>query len=199
MSALAIAAILVASLSIQGCGTLSPQGDLETTTSAMAGNGQINHWQLRGKIGLKQHNKAHSAYLNWRQCGDHFDIRLTGPLGQGAAHLYGDHNRVTLERGKLPSISAESAEQLLQQELGWVIPVSQLLYWIRGVPQPEVPFRAIDEHAGFTQSGWQLSYPKIKTVEGYSLPVKAIAKQQTLSVTLLLKRWELHPVCESSL
>jgi outer membrane lipoprotein LolB len=165
----------------------------------MQANKQIEHWHLRGKIGLRQKNKAHSAYLNWQQCGDYYDIRLSGPFGQGAARLYGNKQRATLLRSDQTRLSASSPEQLLAQELGWSIPVSQLLYWIRGIPEPNNAFTPSATHTGFKQSDWQVSYPTLSTVDRFSLPTKAIAKQSNLTVTLILKHWDLNPECEPAL
>lgn len=184
---------------LQGCMSFFTEPQLTTELTTMAANQQLQQWQLRGKIGIRQSNEAHSAYLNWRQCGDQFDIRLTGPFGQGAAHLVGNKNSATLMRGEQILIKASSPEQLLDHQLGWSIPVSRLLFWIRGIPDPDVPFFGISNPIGFKQSNWQLSYPKTLTADSYTLPAKAVAKQSALTVTLVLKQWDLTPRCESAI
>ncbi|MBL4827857.1 MAG: outer membrane lipoprotein LolB [Spongiibacteraceae bacterium] len=186
---------LLSMLLLQACSLLAPAP--KTPLTEMKENSQIKQWQLKGKIGLRQNSQAHSAYLNWQQCGDHFDIRLSGPFGQGAAHIVGDSQGVTLTRADQTSMHAQTAQQLLSQELGWSIPVLQLVYWIRGLPEPSKPFVESIEETGFSQSTWQVSYPRLRVVENHTLPAKAIATQPSLKVTLILKSWNLHPACES--
>ncbi|MEE8057142.1 MAG: lipoprotein insertase outer membrane protein LolB [Pseudomonadales bacterium] len=164
-------------------------------TEDFTNNGDLHYWSLRGKIGIRDDHSATSAYLNWQQCGDYYNIRLSGPLGQGAAHLYGDKTRVTLQSSDNRPITASTPEQLLVQQLGWEIPVSRLLYWIRGIPDPNLSYTPDDQ--GFQQSGWQLSYPKRMSIDQYTLPSKAIAKHPQLKLTLILKHWNLQPNCSS--
>ncbi len=176
----------------------STQPSKPTAIAEFAGNTRIGQWQLRGKMGIRNSQQANSAYLNWQQCGNHFDIRLSGPLGQGAAHLYGDNHSVTLARGSQPPMTASTPEQLLSQQLNWDIPVSQLHYWVRGIPAPNQRYQA-DEH-GFVQSGWRLSYPKRTQINqsesGHTaLPTKVVAEHPQLTVTLILKNWNLQPSC----
>lgn len=167
--------------------------------SAMADNHQLQQWQWQGKIGLRSEHQATSAYINWRQCEQHFDIRLSGPMGQGAAHLYGDDTAVILDRGQEGRLHAPSAEQLLEQQLGWSIPVSQLQYWLRGLPAPELGYRPLATNNGFEQAGWQLSYLRVNNVAGHTLPGKLVAEHPPYKITLILKNWDLQPSCERGL
>ena len=50
---------------------------------------QIDGWQITGKLGLKTPEDSGSATLQWLQRQSYFDIRLSGPLGQGASRLIG--------------------------------------------------------------------------------------------------------------
>jgi outer membrane lipoprotein LolB len=190
---LSATALIVALLLLTGCGTLST--GKPAPIAAFSDNHRLQNWRLQGKIGIRDHQQAHSAYLNWQQCGDQYDIRISGPLGQGAAHLYGNDQQVTLAGSAPQPISARTPEQLLYQQLGWEIPLTQLFYWIRGIPDPDHSFRA-DKH-GFKQSGWQLTFPSQTTIDLYTLPGKAVARHPDMAVTLILKNWDLQPACES--
>lgn len=174
---------------------LSACSSLQTTTTPqqpLAANQAIEHWQLRGKIGIRDGQQANSAYINWSQCADAYDIKITGPLGQGAAHIYGDQHGATLENHQQQTFYAADPEQLLQQQFGWYFPVSQLVYWLRAIPAPDEPYHPNTDNHGFTQSGWQLNYPQFTNIDGFELPAKIIAKQPPLQVTLILKQWQLQ-------
>ncbi|WP_169713975.1 lipoprotein insertase outer membrane protein LolB [Oceanicoccus sagamiensis] len=165
--------------------------------TGLANNGDIKHWAVRGKVGLRTTNEAHSAYLNWSQCGDAFDIRISGPLGQGAAHLVGNTEQVYLTTSDNQHFSASSANALLAQQLGWTLPVEQLRYWIKALPDPSQDYQANppQQTLGFQQQSWQLSYPRLTQQGDYQLPSKIIAEQTPLKVTLVIKQWQLKPAC----
>lgn len=161
----------------------------------LAANSGLQNWKISGKIGLRTDSDAHSAYINWHQCGESFDIRLSGPLGQGGARLFGNRIGVRLQTKDDETLYAGSAEQLMQQYLGWSLPVSQLAYWMRGIPSPQYAFEASTAGQHFSQQGWQLDFPKLTQVDGYQLPSKATAEQLPYKVTLLIKDWQLQPDC----
>lgn len=170
---------------------------LQTTPSPSArvfkANSALQSWQLSGKIGIKTSQGADSAYLNWQHCGEHFVIRLNGPLGTGAAKLVGDDQQVTLFVSGETPVSAANAEQLLWQHFGWQLPVEQLRFWVVGIPSPKQTYRY--QQLGFTQSGWTLSYPRQTVQQEYTLPAKASAQTEELHVTLILRDWQLQPDC----
>jgi outer membrane lipoprotein LolB len=194
-SKLQLSGIAVALLLLGACSTTPTHQAVNN--AIFKNNNQLQQWQIKGKIGIRSNgngnNKASSAYLNWQQCGDRFDIHVSGPLGQGAAHLFGDSNQVTLQSRGEEIISADKPEQLLYQQTGLELPVSQLFFWLRGIPASDSAFT--QQGSGFQQSGWNIRYPGFSRVEGYTLPSKAIAEHPSLKVTLLLKTWDLYPDC----
>ena len=120
---------------LSACSTLQqPSSQPDTTLDALANNHAIQQWSVSGKVGLRNGKQAHSAYLNWRQCGETFDIRLSGPLGQLAAHLTGDSKQVYLVTSDKQHYTADNASALLEQQLGWALPMEQLRYWLLGLP-----------------------------------------------------------------
>jgi outer membrane lipoprotein LolB len=184
--------VLVAVIFMSACST-TPQTPLPPTQ--LAENIDIRNWYIKGKIGLKDGKEAHSAYLNWLQCGDDYDIRVTGPFGQGAAHLFGNDKLASLETADSQTSHAVNAEQLLSRQLGWSFPVTELLYWLRGIPSPMFSYSIQDQLTSFEQSEWLLSFPRLKTVDNYQLPTKIVASQDPLKITLIVKQWQLQPDC----
>ena len=194
-------AMMVALLLQSACGMLPPKGEPVSGESFKI-NTEIQQWQLQGKIGIRYDNNAASPYLNWLQCDEHFDIRLSGPLGQGAAHLYGDSRQATLVTSDQQTRHASTAGQLLSQQLGWDIPLAQLHFWIRGLPDPTLPQQALPQpnaNRGFQQSGWLIRYPRQLNSGHYQLPAKLIAEHPQLKLTLILKHWNLQPDCSERL
>ena len=177
--------------------SLQSRPPLPAALLAMQDNIALQHWQLSGKIGIRSEQQNQGAYLNWQQCGDAFDIRLSGPLGQGGARLQGTPKQVSLQTGD-QLLHADNPEQLLQQQLGWSMPVSQLVYWVRGMPSPDQAYTITLDASGFEQSGWQVSYSELQQVDGITIPARATATHPRLKLILLLKDWQLQPDCSVS-
>jgi outer membrane lipoprotein LolB len=186
---------------LQAC-SLQPSIDTDqqpsTSLAAMANNHTISQWRLSGKIGIRSQKQSETAYLNWYQCQDNFDIRLSGPLGQGAVHLSGDNTLVHLQTSKGERYSAASAEQLMNQQLGWQLPIAELFYWVRGLPSPSGIAQVNDSGDGFKQSGWQLHFKNPTTQGQYTLPGKVIAIHPQMKITLILKQWDLDAECNDN-
>lgn len=181
---------------LTGCSWLQPEPPMTGTLKAMQSSNNIVDWQLSGKVGLRGDKLAESAYINWTQCGGDYTIKLTGALGQGAAQIFhqGDNTELRL-RDRV--VQGSDAQALLTEQLGWPIPVDQLVYWVRGLPAPNTRFRINAEANGFNQLGWQLYYPRTTAAAAYTLPEKVVAYHPKLNVTLIIRDWRLDNVCSS--
>ena len=97
----------------------------------------LDGWQINGKIGIRAPKDSGSGTLFWLQRQDYYDIRLSGPLGRGAARLTGRPGKVSLEVANQGRYEAPTPEALLEEQLGWKLPVSHLAWWVRGLPAPD--------------------------------------------------------------
>ncbi|MGH1370579.1 MAG: lipoprotein insertase outer membrane protein LolB [Cellvibrionaceae bacterium] len=159
--------------------------------------GDIDQWQVQGKLGVRLPDNSGSVYFNWKQRPDDFAIHLSGPLGQGTTWIRGNDRQVSLERPNQTTILAKTPEALMQKGLGWWLPISQLYYWVRGIPAPQTHPSAQQHHDDgslkfLEQDGWQLEYSRYKSVSGWSLPSKVIARQQDIKLTFIIKNWKLQ-------
>lgn len=153
----------------------------------------IGHWSVQGRVGLWANGEQESANVHWQDCGDRYRIRLSGPLGVGTTIIYGDREQVSLHRGGDPALSAESPEALLAS-LGWVMPVSALRYWLRGLPDPNAPYQQVPQDEGpvtqLTQYGWDIAYqPNSQFAERISL------QSGDVRLKWLLRDWQSSAQC----
>ena len=85
-------------------------------------------------------------------------------------------------------------QELLQQQLGLNLPVSHLLWWIRGLPAPDSRSRlALDGDsrlARLAQDGWDVEYLRYVEQDGYWLPERLRLTGHDLQVTLVIKDWQ---------
>lgn len=155
---------------------------------------QLQNWEAKGKLAIRFNNENKSANFNWLNRKDEFHIAMFGFLGLGNAAIdkRGDKVTLTTSEGRF---SATSAENLMQQELGWSIPVSDLRYWIKGLPSPHSPVdgQSFDPQGRITalsQNTWQLQF-EFSDEQNNFLPRKILAVHERMRLTVLVKSWEL--------
>ncbi|WP_460120912.1 lipoprotein insertase outer membrane protein LolB [Pseudomonas sp. S2_C03] len=170
------------------------QGDQAQWREHKAQLAGIDGWQINGKIGIRAPKDSGSGTLFWLQRQDYYDIRLSGPLGRGAARLTGSPGKVSLEVANQGRYEAPTPEVLLEEQLGWNLPVSHLNWWVRGLPAPDSKSRlTLDTDsrlAKLDQDGWQVEYLSYSEQNGYWLPERIKLHGADLDVTLVIKEWQ---------
>lgn len=187
-------------LLIAGCAGLGPQESVEGSGNAegwkahKAQISTVDGWQISGKIGIQAPQDSGSGTLFWLQRQDYFDIRLSGPLGRGATRLTGRPEAVALEVAGQGRYEADSPEALVESQLGWQLPVSNLLWWVRGLPSPDsrsrIQLDADGRLARLQQDGWDVEYLGYSEEDGYSLPSRIKLAGRDLKITLVVKDWQ---------
>ena len=155
----------------------------------------MEHWQLQGKIGIRTASDNHSASLYWQQIKQHYDIDLTGPLGQGGARIEGNGDGITVDIAGEEPVWAASPERLMEQTLGWQFPVRELLYWIKGIPAPNQPFQLQlnqDLPEKITQKGWEIKYLRFTEMNDLQVPGKLTISRNNLRITIVAKQWQIQ-------
>jgi outer membrane lipoprotein LolB len=152
-------------------------------------------WRLTGRISVHYGEEGWHAGLVWRQSPETFDLRLQGPLGQGALLLQGDGDRVALQDARGQRDTAGDAETLMRQHLGWELPVSGLRYWVRGEAQPGPTAQWQRDVEGrpeqLIQSGWRIDYSRYQPAPGGgTLPGRIDFERPDLQARLIIDRWE---------
>lgn len=152
----------------------------------------LQQWSAQGRIGIRWPGDNQSARLQWDQQADAYRIRLSGPLGQGGLLIEGGEQAVTLRRsGDDTLYRADSPEALMQQLLGWHLPLSEAGYWLRGIPAPGSPARPLREGSpGFIQSGWRIEYPRLMRAGARVLPQKLQLSRKELQITVIFNHWQ---------
>ena len=185
---------------LAGCAGLTSKESVEGTgnpTDWKAHKDRINAidgWQINGKIGIRAPSDSGSATLFWLQRQGYFDIRLAGPLSVGSARISGRTNDVVLDLSAQGRFQSNSAEDLLEKGLGWRLPLTQLFWWVRGLPAPDSPSQVTldsDSHLNqLEQDGWHIQYLSYIEQNGYRLPERIKLKGENLHITLVIKDWQ---------
>jgi len=159
---------------------------------------ELNAWNIKGRISVISTEDSWNGTLNWSQDSDNYEIRIIGPLGQGSLHIKGDKNTVTLQTSdKKKPVTAPSAEALLEKQMGWQMPVSELKYWVKAIPNPhgnfkDAKFDKLGRPVSFTQSGWFVQFFKYQKFKGFDMPRKVYLENDRFKIKMIIKRWELE-------
>lgn len=156
---------------------------------------QLDNWSFRGRTIITQGREGWNAGVYWREQRPSFSIRLSGPFAQGGVLLEGQAEQVTMTLSSGEQWSAETPEALLAEVLGWLLPVSALRDWVRGMPYAAMSIDEmhLDNQGRITrlqQASWQVSFEEYMPFSGQQLPAKVFIKHPDLSVRLVMNRWD---------
>ncbi|MFM0722109.1 lipoprotein insertase outer membrane protein LolB [Paraburkholderia strydomiana] len=164
-AALGFAAAAVVALA--GCASVKPQGP-STSNAATSVTAQTSR-AYQGRFAIQyndQNGQQRNAYGNfsWQETGDTVTLQLRNPLGQTLAIVTSSPSAATLELPNRQPLTADNVTTLMQEALGFALPVEGLRYWLQPSPaptsraktekDPEQPSRLKQ----ITQDGWTVDY-----------------------------------------
>ena len=148
---------------------------------------------FNGRVAVKQGEVHDSAGLRWVHHAAKDEILLLAPLGQTVARIHRDANEATLDSsGK--HYAAQDMESLMQQALGWQLPLSGLRHWVTALPAPDSEFNVERDANGqvsmLHQQGWDIHYSHYAAASADALPLRLSLKREGMEVLLLIDEWE---------
>ena len=188
------AAPLLATLLLASCQTAPRLAESTAWEAREAQLLALDHWQLLGRVNALYENESHTPRIRWQQNEENYIIQLWGTLNAGATRIEGQPGFVTFEQGREVR-TASSPEALILEHLGYELPVSQLEYWIKGLPTPDeqhqLEFGEFNEILSMQQSGWTLYYEDYRLFGEYSLPrrVEMSRAERNIRLTFFGLNW----------
>jgi len=156
----------------------------------------LQNWTLSGAISLTQNKKTILSHLVWQQRGLAYQQLLSGPMNLGGVRIIGRPGTVQLWRSAQQVVSASDPESLMQRELGWHLPISNLYYWVRGLAVPHIPAIIERDQTNRTvllkQQGWIIRYPQYRQFVGLDLPTEILLQGQELQAKMVIKHWRIY-------
>lgn len=152
-------------------------------------------WTLRGRLGVSDGHDSGSGSLEWTQNDGAFRFSVQAPVTGKTWVLSGDAHHAVLEGLREQPVAGSDAAQLLERELGWRVPVAQLVEWARGMRAPGaacITFRDDGLPASIEQSGWKVEYLDYDESRDPPLPGKVFASQGSYKVRLAIREWALQ-------
>ncbi|CAH1045327.1 lipoprotein insertase outer membrane protein LolB [Halomonas sp. TD01] len=187
----------LALLALAGCATQAPVDD----GGRQAGQWErqqadveaFDTWTLVGKAGLRTPQENTSANLDWNQHPHYFRMLISGPFGGGRSVLEGREGRFSLTTSD-GRFEAETPEALMEDQLGWALPVRAMPDWVRGLPGSHASYQLETDELGFPnhlqQDGWEIDYRDWEQVEGMWLPRRLVMNYGDLRITLVVNQWQ---------
>ncbi|MDH3858621.1 MAG: lipoprotein insertase outer membrane protein LolB [Gammaproteobacteria bacterium] len=185
---------------IAGCSQFASlsdrQGAQELWTSQQQALASYNSWDLHSRAVIKLETGAYNIGIRWQRDVGNFEMLLEAPFGQGVFRIESgvdDVYRLRLPDGQV--FENHTAEALLEDVIGWSLPISGLEYWIRGMPRPGNRYSHRVSTDGRTRSiiqdRWTISYLDYFDEPQYPrLPRKVELVSDTIMVKLVVERWQ---------
>lgn len=164
-------------------------GQQKTSASA------ISSWRIQGGMAAKSKSKGWSARMNWVQQGPaSYQIRLMGPLGSGTVMIDKQGKTIRFQDGAKTSTSS-NAEELLLKSTGIRLPVSNLYYWVRGLPAPGAVQAQQQDSAHhlmlLRQNGYTIHFMQYTSVKGIDLPSMIRLEGNGIMVKVMIRSWSI--------
>lgn len=193
-------------LLLQGCASLKVEPLPEGLTDQPPANWadrqaqvrQLSHWELSGKIAVKQPSDSGSGVINhWTQQDEHYDLSLSSAfLGLGTTRLQGVPGFIQLSLPNGEHYQSADPEQLIEAATGWQLPITGLTWWIKGLPEPGSDFRLLFDEAGklaaIRQHGWDIRYDRWHPfmADYPELPARITALKGEKRVRVAVTQWQ---------
>lgn len=157
---------------------------------------ETGRWALKGRLAVNDGEEGGSGHLSWQKHGPISSMNFHGALGRGAWQLNANENGAVLEWADGEVQRADTVGELIEQQLGWTIPVNALAWWVRGLAAPgNWDRQQLDEHGNLeklSQLGWNIEYGRYRQVGNVSMPVKLTARRQSYTVKFAIQNWNLE-------
>ena len=103
------------------------------------------------------------------------------PIGNTVARISVESGIATLATGG-NSYTGRNLDAMMQQQLGFILPLSYLHYWIQGVPLPQYKVQN-QLKSGFSQLNWQVEYLKWQDINH---PEVLVIHKDNLRIKMLI-------------
>ncbi len=176
-------------LMLSACSSIPTEQEVLYSKSSREQIYNIAQWSFEGRLGLTGKNDSWQANINWEHEPNKEEIKLSGPLGQGATVIQLTGNLVSINRGDGKVQSSTQPEAFINQQLGMFVPIRSLRYWIVGLPEPTAAF--IETATGFVQSGWLVEFKQMQRVNDDYMPRKISVSNEQVKLKLMIDQWNL--------
>lgn len=181
-----------------GCASFAPRVSVVNTIviEPVAGVVPVN-FELMGRISAKNGKQGFSGGVHWRHTNADDEIHLLSPFGQIVAQIQRNQDVVLLTTSEQKIYRAADVENLIEQVLGWRLPLLGLQYWVRGVNSPttksEMDLDIDGRVIAIRQDGWEISYSSYfpSQLIQAARPRALVLNRRDIKIKLVIDNWEI--------
>lgn len=157
---------------------------------------QFDSWDIRARAVLRLEGELYHIGIGWQRAPGSFNMLLEAPFGQGVFRIEStprDGYQLSLPDGRV--YRNNTPEALLDEVVGWSLPISGLDYWIRAMPSPDSNYSHRIAAGGRTRSiaqdQWTIEYlDYFSEQQNPQLPRRITLVSEDLTVKLIIERWQ---------
>ena len=158
--------------------------------------GQFDTWDIHARAVIKLKGELYHIGIGWQRAPESFKMLLEAPFGRGVFRIEstpGTGYRLSLPDGRV--YRNNTPEALLEDVIGWSLPISGLDYWIRGMPAPGSDYSHRIGAGGRTRSigqdQWNIEYlDYFSEQRNPQLPRKIRLASEDVTLKLIIERWQ---------
>jgi len=113
-------------------------------------------FSLSGRFNITTSDGNQYGNFNWRKELAFEQLTFNTPLGQTVAKITIESGNAVLETAD-KQYTGQDLQQLMQDKLGFVIPLAYMHYWVQAAVLPNIAVESFAPN-GFRQLGWQVAY-----------------------------------------
>ena len=154
------------------------------------------NWIFEGVVGVSISGKGQSARVLWERAPEKYEINLFGPLNIGSVNIKYNNGIYEFINDNGDKYQDRNPEKLLNQILGYSLPLLGADYWILGMIDPSYKYNNIklNEYgslSNISQAGWDIKYLNYKVYNGIMMPNIIIFynSDEDLRIKLVIKKW----------
>lgn len=152
-------------------------------------------WSFVARISLDDGDQGGSGRLQWMVKPGVNELDFHGAMGRGAWHLQFGPDGAVLKEANGNVQEADGVNDLIQDRMGWTIPVDALQWWVRGLAAPGTIEDEKLDSAGLLisldQFGWHVEFDRYDSIAGIALPKKLNVRRDNYRVKLAINRWRM--------
>lgn len=203
---LTLLALVFLALTLGGCASLAPGPEPASPAQLAAWEAHssrlkmLTDWAFDGRVAIKSGTTGGSVRLEWMQVGNVTALTMRGPFDTGRLAMTGTPDHMLITDGKGNRRLTDTPAQLLEQQIGWPIPLAALPHWLLGLPEAPLANRSTDsfqlDQAGrllrLSEAGWELNYAQYAVEStGLSLPHFIELRRDETRIRVIVDGWNL--------
>ncbi len=165
---------------------------------------KIQSWSLSGRIGISNGHQGGSGGFTWVNHPGGFRFVMRAPITGRSFSLDVVRGKMACLLGLHPQpVCGPDAEALLNDTLGWRVPIAELRAWVMGLAAVGSPaklgFTPNGRLASLHQDGWQVGYSDWDAnTQAVPMPRRIVASKLPFSIRVYVEQWHLDRATHSS-